>query len=363
MAGKGRLTVTSVTANGDIQSTHQYNVSVKFEIGFDYGGYNSAKRPYSITCDGQTKSGSNSFNVSSGNGTFKYATMGTLTFPVTMPTSGAAKTISISATCSTGVTPATITASTSYTLPAVTWAYTVSYDANGGENAPESQTKSHGTALTLSSDVPTRASAIVNGVTFDYVFKGWATSADGSATYQAGGSFTTDATTTLYAVWEAVPRVAIGKPAAVVKSVMQNGINIALIHPEYEDGVSFGSWEVTTTSGKYNVSGDTLTVKWDKDETILAYIRVVDSNGSKSETVKVVCNIRKRGFCVYDKGRWKKVSPYVYRDGEYKRLNGAVYDENSAEWFKYINRGTEVTYLTDASGDFLTDESGNVLKL
>ena len=56
------------------------------------------------------------------------------------------------------------------------------------------------------------------------------------------------------------------------------------------------------------------------------------------------------------------MSPYVYRDGEYKRLNGAVYNEDGT-WFKYYYRGTEVTYLTDTSGDFLTDESGNVLKL
>ena len=204
MAGKGRLTVTSVTANGDIQSTHQYNVSVKFEIGFDYGGYNSAKRPYSITCDGQTKSGSNSFSVSSGNGTFKYATMGTQTFTITMPTSGAAKTISCSATCSTGVTPATITGSTSYTLPAVTWEYTVSYDANGGTGAPDSQKKTHGTTLTLSSTIPTRDSVITEETTTHYVFKGWATSATAtSPEYSAGSSYTANAATTLYAVWQA----------------------------------------------------------------------------------------------------------------------------------------------------------------
>lgn len=72
--------------------------------------------------------------------------------------------------------------------------YTISYNANGGSGAPSSQTKTHGKTLTLSSVVPTR-----NG----YEFLGWSTSSTAtSATYSAGGSFTTNANTTLYAVWK-----------------------------------------------------------------------------------------------------------------------------------------------------------------
>ena len=71
--------------------------------------------------------------------------------------------------------------------------YTVSYNANGGSGAPVAQTKTAGTALTLSSTKPTRTG---------YTFKGWATSASGSVAYQPGSSFATDANTTLYAVWE-----------------------------------------------------------------------------------------------------------------------------------------------------------------
>lgn len=76
-------------------------------------------------------------------------------------------------------------------LPKTT--YTVSYNANGGSNAPSSQTKTHGTALTLSTAVPTRTG---------YAFVGWATSATATAaTYAPGASYTTDAKLTLYAVW------------------------------------------------------------------------------------------------------------------------------------------------------------------
>lgn len=243
--------------------------------------------------------------------------------------------------------------------------YTVSYNANGGTGAPSNQTKTYGTALTLSSTVPTRESVVDGATIKHYVFKGWATSATAtSATYAAGGSYTTNAAATLYAVWEEVIEViSTAKPSAIVLSRAQNSARISLIKPDYSNGEIFGSWEVTTTSGKHRISNDDiLTVSWDKNETILAYIRAIDNEGNKSEPIEVVCNVRKAGFCVYDKGRWKKVSPYIYRDGEYKRLNGAVYNEDGT-WFKYYCRGTEVTYLTDASGDFLTDESGNVLKL
>jgi YD repeat-containing protein len=89
------------------------------------------------------------------------------------------------------------TADASVTLYAV-WganAYTVSYDANGGTGAPMSQTKTHGTALTLSGMAPTRQG---------HAFLGWATSAGASsAAYQSGDSYTADAPVTLYAVWGA----------------------------------------------------------------------------------------------------------------------------------------------------------------
>ena len=72
--------------------------------------------------------------------------------------------------------------------------YTVSYDANGGTGAPAAQSKTHGTALTLSSTKPTRTG---------YMFLGWAASKTAtSAQYQPGGSYTAHAAVTLYAVWK-----------------------------------------------------------------------------------------------------------------------------------------------------------------
>ncbi len=88
------------------------------------------------------------------------------------------------------------TSNASITLYAI-WSantYTVSYNANGGSGAPGNQTKTYGVTLTLSSTRPTRAY---------YNFLGWSTSSSATtAQYSAGGSFTTNANTTLYAVWQ-----------------------------------------------------------------------------------------------------------------------------------------------------------------
>ena len=76
-----------------------------------------------------------------------------------------------------------------------TW--TVKYDANGGVNAPASQTKVYGQTLKLSTTKPTKV---------DYNFKGWATSKtnadNGTVAYAAGANYTANANITLYAVWE-----------------------------------------------------------------------------------------------------------------------------------------------------------------
>lgn len=72
--------------------------------------------------------------------------------------------------------------------------YTVTFNANGGTGGPTTQTKYYTKTLTLSTSKPTRT---------NYNFLGWATSASATtAQYQSGGSFTTNAKTTLYAVWE-----------------------------------------------------------------------------------------------------------------------------------------------------------------
>lgn len=72
--------------------------------------------------------------------------------------------------------------------------YTVSYNLNGGSGTFANQTKTYGKTLTLHTAIPTRTY---------YTFLGWATYQTATtATYSAGGSYTSNSSVTLYAVWE-----------------------------------------------------------------------------------------------------------------------------------------------------------------
>ena len=112
----------------------------------------------------------------------------------------------------------TYTANESVTLYAVWEAitYTIKFNANGGSNAPSSQTKTYGKTLVLTTDKPTRT---------NYNFEGWGLSSNTSTvTYNAGGNYTKNASDTLYAVWS----LAYAKPRITnfsVRRVNQNGQN------------------------------------------------------------------------------------------------------------------------------------------
>ena len=122
--------------------------------------------------------------------------------------------------------------------------YTVSYNANGGYNAPASQTKVHGVTLALSSSIPYR---------FNYEFLGWSVSSSATtATYTAGGSYTGNASVTLYAVWKY-------KPATYTVSYDANGGTGAPGRQTKTYGVTLTLTTVIPTRQNYSFVG------WSKD--------------------------------------------------------------------------------------------------
>ena len=97
-------------------------------------------------------------------------------------------------------------------LPEYETFYTVSYNANGGSGAPDSQTKSSLSDLTLSNVIPTYPlslkyynnadGSLSNSYTIYRQFLGWNTQPDGHGTdYAAGGTYSPNASCTLYAKW------------------------------------------------------------------------------------------------------------------------------------------------------------------
>ena len=145
-----------------------------------------------IECTGQSATSVSGQGFSSGTGATvsKQLTSRTFTIPRTRATQTV--TVKVTVTNSSGYANGTSTVSRTFTISPLA-SHTVSYDANGGSNAPSAQTKWYGSILTLSTQVPTRT---------NHTFQGWATSSTGAVAYQPGGQYGNDANVTLYAIWK-----------------------------------------------------------------------------------------------------------------------------------------------------------------
>ena len=142
--------------------------------------------------------------------------------------------------------------------------YTISYNANGGSNAPASQTKVHGVTLTLSSTIPYR---------FNYEFLGWSTSSSATtATYTAGGSYTGNASVTLHAVWKY-------KPATYTVSYDANGGTGAPGRQTKTYGVNLTLTTLIPTRRNYSFAG------WSKDRN--ATLASYSAGGSYTDNADV----------------------------------------------------------------------------
>lgn len=185
------------TSNTATEATYQAGGTYTANAGATlYAVWQLATRTYTLTYNANSGSGAPSAQTSESTTASSY----TFTVSATQPTRTGYDFMGWSTTASGSVEynyPMSITVTDNTTLYAV-WAlktYTVSYNANGGSGVPVNQTKQYGVNLTLSSVTPTRDG---------YTFQGWATSAGGTVAYSAGGTYTDNASITLYAVWQVI---------------------------------------------------------------------------------------------------------------------------------------------------------------
>ena len=204
--------------------------------------------------------------------------------------------------------------STTVTGPAYVTQYTISYDANGGINPPSSQPKTYGQTLTLRSGTPSATG---------FNFAGWATSSSATtAQYQPGGSFTTNANTTLYAVWNKKTYTVSfngndadsGTTASQTKtygetlSLASNGFvkaNHSFVH---WNEAADDSGTYYDEGGAYNTnSGITLYAIWKKNN-IPVYVH---EDGKIEQVEKIYVNIE---------GHIYEATAYVYEGGKIYEL-------------------------------------------
>jgi uncharacterized repeat protein (TIGR02543 family) len=157
------------------------------------------------------------------------------------------------------VAGANYTANANITLYAIWKAvtYTIKYSANGGSGAPSSQTKTYGKTLTLSNTIPTRTAIEDNGSITEYTFKGWATSATStSVAYNAGASYTSNASVTLYAVWSKTVSVNLydvsyntNGGSEVIPQIKVKGETLSLRKTiPVKNGYTFAGWGLSADS-------------------------------------------------------------------------------------------------------------------
>ncbi len=240
-------------------------------------------------------------------------------------------------------------ASTTVSIPALT-KYTISYNANGGSGAPSSQTKYYGKSLTLSSTKPSRTG---------YTFKGWATSSSGSVAYSSGASYTSNASVTLYAIWQANTYTikynangGTGAPSAQTKTYGAT-LTLSSTKPtrasDNDDGVlttyTFKGWATSSTAtsvayasgAKYTANASvTLYAVWTKTTTVTEYDVTYNTNGGSD------------------------VSPQVKKKGTALTLRSTIPTKNGYT-FKGWGLSEDTTTVTYTAGASYTKDADIVL--
>jgi uncharacterized repeat protein (TIGR02543 family) len=170
--------------------------------------------------------------------------------------------------------------------------FTVTYDANGGTDAPADQTKNYGAVLMLSASVPTRDG---------YRFLGWSVSPNAlAASYLPGSNFTVNGDTTLYAVWQSKTSHVVtydcrtngGTQCTMQKAAVYDQESADLSPTAVKNGWSFVGWNpdpaATTAVSNYTVSSDvTLYAIYSKTVTASIY---AGANILQTEVKKTLYN-------------------------------------------------------------------------
>jgi uncharacterized repeat protein (TIGR02543 family) len=132
--------------------------------------------------------------------------------------------------------------------------YTITYNANGGNVTPASQTENYNTSVTL--PTPTRT---------EYTFNGWYSAATGGTKYgNAGDSYTISGNVTMYAQWT-INRYTITYNAnggTVTPASQTVNYNTSVTLPtQTRTGYHFDGWFSAATGGtRYGTGGDSYTV-------------------------------------------------------------------------------------------------------
>lgn len=216
--------------------------------------------------------------------------------------------------------------------------YTVSYNANGGTGAPGSQTKTYGTAITLSTTKPTCEG---------YTFIGWSTDKTATtAMYTSGSQYTENKNIELFAVWKAnsytVSFNANGGTNAPESFVKLHGTPATIsTQVPSRTGYAFVGWATSANATEaeyqpveyyYANSAATLYAVWSKTEIPKASVSIESKEANQGEAVSLSVNLTANSGMAYLKFT-------------------AQYDSNALELVSVTNGSVFATSDFDRSGN------------
>jgi uncharacterized repeat protein (TIGR02543 family) len=230
--------------------------------------------------------------------------------------------------------------------------YKITYNANGGEDAPAAQTKTHGVALTLKSTKPTREETSK----YKYTFKNWlAKRTDGTSyTYASGATMTYNCEATMYAQWNAIQKYTItykanggsGAPGVTTK---YHGTNVKLSSTKpTRSGYIFKGWALTDTAttikygagATYSVeASDILYAVWEQTE--VPVYTILFEEGTDDKVTNMPDSVTKK------KGTDLQISSAIPVRGDGLHWQFYRWSTTRSDGTYYLNPGGKTTYEGD----------------
>lgn len=205
----------------------------------------------------------------------------------------------------------------SVTLQEATPKWIISYDANGGNSTPATQSVTKGNSTTLAAAITHNAVSNENCiVTFDgnggvssrsfqsiivtnnYTFEGWHAGSETGTLYAAGASYTPSSNITFYAGW-------------VITSTGNTSITLPTAIECQRTGYILLGWSLDPLSNQASYSpGATISVS----DNIIFYAVWLDFHYIK---ININNTWEKATPCIYINGKWEPFKAYIYKNNEW----------------------------------------------
>lgn len=207
----------------------------------------------------------------------------------------------------------------------------VYYNANGGSNAPATQSHNAGTKVTLSATKPTRTG---------YIFKGWATSATATVKqYDAGqANVPLYTTTTLYAVWQTAASTISANNGELGSTIT---LNISRTDNSYTDTITY---QFGTASGTIVTGTSAASVSWIPPATLASEIP-----NASTATCTFTCKTYNGATLV---GQTTKTITLTVPQSLAPTVNVSYADTNAtaSSWGVFVQSRSTVAFTITASG-------------